>query len=283
MTFFRQFPKAQYDLKKDGNNIEIRDFFRFVDVNSKLIDPASAYSNYFIQDGDRPDNVSHTLYKDVDFYWTFFIVNDFLKDGYKTWPKSYRELELQIERKYTPYAVLEASPPDNARIGNFNASPKQIYIGFASDSPTGSWSPALAVGQFYKIDSEKFQVWVQNPTDRLTNFIKHSKSSPNGLRPELRLYTYDSPDTTLDSPTTTFRRGWQYAWQAPIQYQSGSDTPITFYEALHNGSTNNPLTYQQFEADDNDSRRQIRVVKSEYISQFAELYEEFVRENSEDE
>ena len=88
MSFFSQFPKTTYDLKRDGNRIEIRDIFRNVDVNEKIIPEASAYQNYYVKDGERPDQVSSKLYGKDSLYWTLFVANDFLKDGYTQWPLS---------------------------------------------------------------------------------------------------------------------------------------------------------------------------------------------------
>lgn len=274
MAFFKQFPNVIYDLDKKGQKIEVKDIFRFVDVNEKLIDPASAYQYYYIKDGERPDHVSAKLYKNSDFYWTFFVVNDFLKQGYSAWPLSYQQIEKQLKTDYQPYSVLESSPPDNTILNNFNTSPRAIYIGFKSDSPTDkSWSPAISIGKFYKIDQGKHQVWVENRTQRLQN---HLAKSGHG-RLDLRLYVYNSPDTTMHSPSISFRRGWQYAWQAPKEYQGASDSPKTFYDAIYANATSNPLTYRQFISDENEQRTKIRVIKPQHIIEFAELYKRLVR------
>lgn len=274
MAFFKQFPTIIYDLDKKGQKIEVKDIFRFVDVNEKLIDPASAYQYYYIKDGERPDHVAAKLYKNPDFYWTFFVVNDSLKGGYKDWPLSYQQLQTQIKNDYQPYSVLESSPSDNSILNNFNTSPRTIYIGFKSDSPTDkNWSPAASIGKFYKIDQEKHQVWVENRTQRLQN---HLAKSGHG-RLDLRLYVYNSPDTTIHSPSISFRRGWQYAWQAPKEYQGASDSPKTFYEAIYANATSNPLTYRQFEEDTNEVRTKIRVIKPQHIGEFSELYKRLVR------
>ncbi len=86
--FFENFPKIRYDLLNNNKLIEVIDIFRHVDVNDVLADDLLSYRYYEIQEGDRPDQVSQALYGTPDYYWTFFIVNDFLKDGLPAWPIS---------------------------------------------------------------------------------------------------------------------------------------------------------------------------------------------------
>ena len=58
----------------------------------EFIDNSSAYTFYEIKNGERPDTVSQRLYGTPDFYWTFFVINEFLHDGYKVWPLSQEQL-----------------------------------------------------------------------------------------------------------------------------------------------------------------------------------------------
>jgi len=298
MAFFKQFPNIIYDLDKKGQKVEVKDIFRFVDVNEKLIDPASAYQYYYIKDGERPDHVAAKLYKNPDFYWTFFVVNDSLKGGYKDWPLSYQQLQTKIKTDYQPYSVLESSPSDNSILNNFNTSPRTIYVGFKSDSPTNNsptpWhgrpainnfntspqapmSPGVAIGKFHKIDQEKHQVWIKRNPRYLSHRLQNHLAKSGHGRLDLRLYVYNSPDTILYSPSISFRRGWQYAWQAPKEYQGASNSPKTFYEAIYANATSNPLTYRQFEEDTNEVKTKIRVIKPQHISEFSELYKRLVR------
>ena len=227
MAFFKQFPNVIYDLDKKGNKVEVKDIFRFVDVNEKLIDPASAYQYYYIQDGERPDHVAAKLYKNSDFYWTFFVVNDFLKEGYDTWPLSYQQVEKQLQTDYQPYSVLEMDPPDNTKIASNNTSPRTLYVGFKHSSPAGkSWSPAIADGKVFKYDERRSQLWIEGQSDGLKNHV----AKTGHKRLQMRLFTAEGEK---DSQLVDFRKGFQYAWQAPVEYQTINDSPQTFYDAIN--------------------------------------------------
>ena len=57
MSFFRQFPKIQYDFQNNGIDTRIIDIFRFVKADDRYLDDLSTYAFYQIQNGDRPDIV----------------------------------------------------------------------------------------------------------------------------------------------------------------------------------------------------------------------------------
>jgi hypothetical protein len=110
MSFFKNFPTRQFNLNETGELINVKDIFRHVDVDDLAIDPFTSYTYYEIASGERPDVVSQKLYGTTDFYWTFFIVNDFLKEGLGAWPKSEQELERYIAEQYDNHSILEILP-----------------------------------------------------------------------------------------------------------------------------------------------------------------------------
>ena len=110
MSFFKNFPTRQYDIQRTGETVNIKDIFRHVDVDDIAADPYINYTYYKVTSGERPDVVSQKLYGTTDFYWTFFIVNDFLKEGIGAWPKSEQELERYIAKQYDNRSVLQVLP-----------------------------------------------------------------------------------------------------------------------------------------------------------------------------
>ena len=110
MAFFKNFPTRQFNLNSTNEVVNVKDIFRHVDVDDLAIDPFSTYTYYEIQLGDRPDVVSQKLYGTTDFYWTFFILNDYLKEGIGAWPKSQQELTRYITEEFDKYSVMQFLP-----------------------------------------------------------------------------------------------------------------------------------------------------------------------------
>lgn len=107
-TFFKNFPKVSIEV---GNQqIFYDDYFRFVDVNELYLNNLNNYNFYEILNGERPDQVSQKLYETTEYYWTFFIINDRLKNGMKEWPLSSSEFEKYILDKYGNFGVCELLP-----------------------------------------------------------------------------------------------------------------------------------------------------------------------------
>lgn len=109
MSFFKQFPKVKYDFNRQGVSQNMIDIFRSVRPLPSFVDNYSAYKLYEIKNGERPDIVSGRLYGTSQYYWTFFVINDFLHDGMKAWPMSQEDLFSYIEKEYEGY-VIETNP-----------------------------------------------------------------------------------------------------------------------------------------------------------------------------
>ena len=110
MTFFDQFPNLQYDIAGNNNFINVKNIFRHVDVNDALAQNTIEYTYYDILEGERPDTVSQNLYGTPDYYWTFFILNESLKEGLKSWPKDPHTLEEEMKLEFDPYGALVCVP-----------------------------------------------------------------------------------------------------------------------------------------------------------------------------
>lgn len=110
-TWFYDFPKV--DLLFENNNkntLSYPDIYRFIDVTEADLISYDNYDWYEIEDGERPDHVSYKLYGTPDFYWTFFIVNERLKNGYGEWYRSQSALDKFVEEKYDNYGVCTIAP-----------------------------------------------------------------------------------------------------------------------------------------------------------------------------
>lgn len=184
MSFFNQFPKIKYDLRGNSLLTNVTDIFRNVDVNDILADTNNSYLFYDIPDGDRPDIVSRRLYDDPRYYWTFFIINDHLKNGVlDSWPKSSGELERFLEDQYDAYSVIELFPEFRSSealalvskgitisVNGIDLSYENLRVSVKSlieaEDQGGSSAPRWKI---LKYDSNRYQLWIDAP-DSITHF-----------------------------------------------------------------------------------------------------------------
>lgn len=105
MSFFKQFPKIDYDFNRSGTIQQMVNIFRSVRPLNTMLNNSTLYKTYNIKDGERPDVVSQQLYKTSDYYWSFFVLNDFLHDGLQSWPMSQQQLTAYINSNYSGKAL----------------------------------------------------------------------------------------------------------------------------------------------------------------------------------
>lgn len=181
MRFFSQFPKVPYSFDQftPSINTQVIDIYRYVDVNRDITNDLAAYLTYSIKDGERPDQVSHKLYKSPDFHWTFFIINEGLKNGLEDWPKSYIELDEYIKTNYSKYSVLEFFPKqdfdqDNNLAMYNNYFGRLEFDGRLKMIRNAEGKNLKATPVLY--NSEKLQLWVE---DAESSFLSNNDETYN--------------------------------------------------------------------------------------------------------
>ena len=246
MSFFRKFPQTEYDLLNDSNLRTITDIFRNVDVNEKQLDGFLNYKFERIEDGERPDQMSFRLYDSSDFYWTFFICNDFLKEGYNSWPKGFGELETFIDNEYGKYSVLAVDSSTLRRICNIqNVLSQTLTLG------------SIAGIKIHKIDETRQQIWLKGNHTILNN-VEAENFEITGH---------------ADSPTVlTALDGWAYVQNAPYSYNSFSSTTGDIIR------TTDFTSYQKYHEDENEERSSIKVIRPGLINEFVDRYKELLNE-----
>jgi hypothetical protein len=168
MRFFSQFPKVPYSFDEftPTINTSIIDIYRYVDVNRDITSDLAAYLTYSIKDGERPDQVSHKLYKTPDYHWTFFIINELLKDGIQNWPKSYNELDKYLDKNYGGYSVLEFLPSqslnENGTLADYNNHFGKIQFDGRMKILRETSDNVELLAEPVLYDAEKLQLWVKN-------------------------------------------------------------------------------------------------------------------------
>ena len=62
MSFFKQFPKRYYDIRGNEEYSVVTNIFRHVDVKESVSDPLLSYTYVYVQEGERPDQLSQRIY-----------------------------------------------------------------------------------------------------------------------------------------------------------------------------------------------------------------------------
>lgn len=101
--YFNKFPYVKYKFGSENSETLFQDLSAYTEVIDSIKDDINFYSKYYIQDGERPDILSQKLYGTPDFYWTFFLMNDGIREG--GWPMDSREIVIKNQTDH-PHTTL---------------------------------------------------------------------------------------------------------------------------------------------------------------------------------
>ena len=103
-NFFKDFPKVDYRFGNNEQPVRWQDLSVYIDAFDQVQEYGAFYMDYQIQNHERPDQVSMKLYKTTDYYWTFFLMNDHLRE--QGWPISNTLLYAQAQRYYPHICII---------------------------------------------------------------------------------------------------------------------------------------------------------------------------------
>ena len=83
MSYFREFPKEFYQFAS-GDTALMQNLSLYVEIVDQVKENSSFYQDFYIRDGERPDNISHKLYDNPTLHWTFYLMNNHIRE--QGWP-----------------------------------------------------------------------------------------------------------------------------------------------------------------------------------------------------
>ena len=97
-NYFNYFSNVSYKFAEESTPDLFKNISLYSDVIDQIKDNVSTYADITIQDNERPDQTSFRLYGTADFHWTFFLMNNKLRE--QGWPLSNAKAETYAKRKY---------------------------------------------------------------------------------------------------------------------------------------------------------------------------------------
>lgn len=284
MGYFRQFPQLNYDFDRNGILQKVVDIYRAARPLDAFIDDLNAYSFYSVKNGERPDIVSQRLYGTTQYYWTFFIVNDFLHDGLAAWPMSQEKLHDYMNEEFAGVVIttnprVQDSPDAGVEFDYPNSLSGRFQLG---ETITGSTTGAT--GTLVKKNADMNQLVLQDVVGTFQG------SSSNGTVEKLTgNKSGDSVDTYdvykyLEAPHSYFRmiaenveQETEYNWANGFNYNDRRMESNNVF--IPGGTPPSELEFQTnrsylFEV--NEARSKIKVIDPKYITQFADKYEAII-------
>jgi hypothetical protein len=104
--YFSKFPLLIYPVQ-DGSSLKyvyVKNLLRRVALTEDLKSGETAFIQYEIKDGERPEHIAERVYGDPNYHWLILLTNDII-DPYHGWYKSGIAMEEYVQQKHGGYTV----------------------------------------------------------------------------------------------------------------------------------------------------------------------------------
>ena len=121
--YFQRFEKLYYKFGDETSYNIMQNLTQYVDLIDQIKPTVAFYEDYTIKSGDRPDTLSFQLYDDINYYWTFYLLNDHLRES--GWPLKNEEV-LSRAKEFYPHRVVTSTTDLATESGN---PPRSFSVG----------------------------------------------------------------------------------------------------------------------------------------------------------
>jgi hypothetical protein len=106
MAYFKNFPLVEYLYGGETSLSLAQNLTVAVSLIDELKGNATFYNSFEIKDNERPDTLSYLLYGTTDYYWTFYFLNQDLRES--GWPLTEKELLPLAKTSYPNFVFTTA-------------------------------------------------------------------------------------------------------------------------------------------------------------------------------
>tara|TARA_Y100000385_G_C12900422_1_gene553934 strand:+ start:126 stop:872 length:747 start_codon:yes stop_codon:yes gene_type:complete len=97
-NFFQNFPLLGYRFGNEESQTLFQNLTTYVAVIDEIKGNTDFYATGYIRDGERPDTLSFSLYGTTDYYWTFYFLNDDIRES--GWPLTEQQILPRAKQDY---------------------------------------------------------------------------------------------------------------------------------------------------------------------------------------
>lgn len=164
-NFFRNYPQVDYRFGDNELPVKFQHLGTYVDILDQVKDLSVYYQTYTIQNGERPDALSYRLYENSNYYWTFWLLNDHIRQ--QGWPL--RDAEVwPLAQKYYPHTCFVTTAVTQEKTVKLIETPSGTLIEWvptdvqkplctSTNFKVGNWvyfKYSKVVGKILRIDQE---------------------------------------------------------------------------------------------------------------------------------
>lgn len=250
MQYFKDFGDVTYSFGNNELPTLTPDISKYVDVIDQVKDDISFLTYYTIREGFRADQVSLQLYGTTLYYWTFYLLNDNLRQ--QGWPLTNVEFQRYM-KKIFPNTVLNTRQNISTK---FKVG--QIVTGNTSGASGKIIKRNLMLGQVVIEGTVGFTSSGETVTSVNSDGVTESLVTFSAVAERLAASYYTDTTGVVDLSVDS----------------AGGGTPG---DLLPPGAGVNEITNEQAYFNVNESLRQIRVIRPSLITTLIGSYKKALR------
>tara|TARA_B000000565_G_scaffold254997_1_gene234566 strand:- start:629 stop:1357 length:729 start_codon:yes stop_codon:yes gene_type:complete len=241
MTYFRNFPRVFYKFGNETTADAFENITIYSDVIDKVRDLTSAYQDYYVLPGERPDQVSQKLYGTPRYHWTFYLMNKHLRDS--GWPLAPQKVFEKAQKDYKDTVLTTKTLlTDRFKVG-------QTISGLTSGITATITHREVDLGQ----------VWIKGATGSFTIGEQINSTDTDG----------NERSIFLDSSTIQYN--------AVHHYENSSKEYVDIDPTVGPGSGLLPITWLDRLEAKNNEQREIRVLRDDTIDEVAKAFRDALK------
>jgi hypothetical protein len=116
-NIFKNYPLVNYRFGTSPDLSLFENITTYISILDNMREDLVFYETDFINDFERPDTLSFKLYGSTTYYWTFYYLNDDIRES--GWPLAELELKEKLKSDYPHRTVTTADPlASTIRVGD---------------------------------------------------------------------------------------------------------------------------------------------------------------------
>lgn len=100
MSYFSFLPNVQYRISDNSHRIVAKNILVRAKILEGIRNLISSSAEYTVQDGEKPEHIAHRVYGRADYHWIILLFNE-IHDPYFDWPMTANELSVHMEKAYS--------------------------------------------------------------------------------------------------------------------------------------------------------------------------------------
>ena len=242
MLYFNEFQNVSYRFGDEVDQSVFQNLSIFADLIDGIKNDITFLNSFTIQEGFRPDQVSQILYGTPVHYWTFYLLNDDIRQ--QGWPLIRHEFEEYIKRAF-PNTTLTTLDPD---------LPIKFKVG-----QTVSGSTSGVTGKIIKRNIDLGQIIIEGNVGFRESGENVSSTNSSG----------DAESLTIVSSSKEYL--------SASHYVDGNNKIVDIDFTVGPGALITEKTHQDVYFTVNENLRQITVIRPELISTLSSSFKKAIR------